>query len=104
MKLNTNLLVAGLIGWFLLVLTNTAMAKQPINTLHFNGDKITARVYNAPLKEILSHLEVKKGIQLKGQKTVLNELVTVAFSNISVEDAIKRLLLRINYSILYDAM
>jgi hypothetical protein len=55
-----------------------------------------------PLGLILRQLEEKGNIWSKGGEWLLKEKVTVSFKNLSLEEGLKRILYRVNYSLMFD--
>lgn len=63
---------------------------------------ISVDLTNMPLGLILRQLEEKGNIWSKGGEWLLKEKVTVSFKNLSLEEGLKRILYRVNYSLMFD--
>lgn len=61
-----------------------------------HGEKISANVENVPLSQVLNAMAASVGLEVKGS-VPSGEMVSVNFSNLSLDEALKRLLLGYNY-------
>jgi hypothetical protein len=64
--------------------------------------KISVELTNKPLGLILRQLEEKGNIWSKGGERILKEKVSVSFKGLSLEEGLKRILSRVNYSLVFD--
>jgi hypothetical protein len=61
-----------------------------------HDEKISADVENVPLSQVLNAMAASVGLEVKGN-VPSGEMVSVNFSNLSLDEALKRLLLGYNY-------
>lgn len=66
------------------------------------GDSISADLKNAVLADVLKDIEAQRKIWFKGEKSLLEEKVSVSFSNLSLNEGIKRILAGMNYMVVFD--
>jgi hypothetical protein len=71
--------------------------------LTIEGGVLSARLKEAPLKIILERLERETGTWFRGDPSVLEEEVTVQFTELPLEEGLKRILSSMNYSLIYDS-
>ncbi|MFC1862694.1 hypothetical protein ACFL1Z_01915 [Thermodesulfobacteriota bacterium] len=78
--------------------------KNPIDrSLQMNKDSISADLNNVPLNQILQHISKQTNIWFQVNNALLNEKVTIEFSELPIEEGLKRILTNLNYSMSYDA-
>lgn len=70
--------------------------------LTLKGDYISANLKGASLKAVFEALEREKGIWFKGNRSFFEEKVTVQFTDLSLEDALKRILSSMNYCLVFE--
>ncbi|NIM99572.1 MAG: hypothetical protein GTO24_16315 [candidate division Zixibacteria bacterium] len=70
--------------------------------LKLEGEVLSAELSEIPLKIILEKLEREKGIWFKGDSSLLEKEITVQFTDLSVTEALKRILRSMNYSLVFD--
>ncbi len=68
----------------------------------FKGDKISASYHGVTLSQVLEEVKKEKGIWYKGKTSFLNEPVSVQFRDLSLRDALKRILKNMNYSLVFE--
>jgi hypothetical protein len=85
-----------LIGGF-----SPAWSEEKDMALDFQGQTLSAFLQAVPLRFILEKLEKEKGIWFKGARSLLGEEITVQFTDLSLEDAMKRILSSMNYSLVF---
>ncbi len=100
-------------GWFLLVLVsffNISLLCSQIyaSTENFNyslefsdNSKLTLAAKNVPLGLLLEDIQKETGLKLKIHEDHVNQLVSVNFKLLSLEQGIKRILKGINYICLF---
>lgn len=95
-----------LLGLIILTLSisspSTAWSAEGDMILRFRGRMFSAHIQGVPLGLILKKLEREKGIWFKGTSSLLDEKVTVQFTALSLEDAMKRILASTNYSLVFN--
>lgn len=70
--------------------------------LKFEGETLSAELEEIPLKVVLENLEREKGIWFKCNKRLLEAKVSVQFKDLSLEDGLKRIIFRMNHSLIFD--
>ena len=74
--------------------------------LQFNDQTLSARIREAPLRDIIAELKREKGIWFKlwfkGSEFLLDEKVTAQFSDLSVDEGLGRIFSSMNYSLVFD--
>ena len=73
--------------------------------LNFNHQTLSAKIREAPLREVIATIE-KKGIWFKlwfkGKESVLNEKVSVRFKGLPVKEGLERILSTLNHCLVFD--
>ncbi len=64
--------------------------------------RVSASINNAPLKQIIERIKVKKQLWVKGEHHLEGRDLSVEFEDLSLEKALKRILARVNHSFVYD--
>lgn len=67
------------------------------------GGRMTADLKEASLISVARDIERQSGISFKGDESLLEERVSVAFEDLPLEHGIKRILATLNYSLLFDS-
>jgi len=98
MKLIVTLIMC---SFFLAVLPLTAASREDID-LTIHGEVLSARLRAIPLKIILEKLEREKGIWFRGNSSLLDETITVQFTDLPLEEGLVRILASMNYSLVFD--
>ena len=74
--------------------------------LKFNHQTLSAKIREAPLREVIATIE-KKGIWFKlwfkGKESVLNEKVSVRFKGLPLKEGLERILSTLNHSLVFDS-
>ena len=74
--------------------------------LQFNDQTLSARIREAPLRDIIAKLKREKGIWFKlwfkGSEFLLDEKVSAQFSDLSVDKGLGRIFSSMNYSLVFD--
>jgi hypothetical protein len=74
--------------------------------LEFSDQNLSAMIREAPIRDIIAELKKEKGIWFKlwckGSEFVLDEKVTMQFSDLSVEEGLARIFSSMNYSLVFD--
>jgi hypothetical protein len=73
--------------------------------LNFNQQTLSARIREAPLREVIATIE-KRGIWFKlwfkGKESVLNEKVSVRFKGLPLKKGMERILSTLNHCLVFD--
>lgn len=77
--------------------------KSQKESMIIKDDRLTVEYYQVPLGEILNQLKNRNNIWFKGAESLLDEKITIQFTDLSLEDGIKRILGFINYALVYHA-
>lgn len=77
-------------------------ARAEIKILVLHGATFTANLAEEPLKNVIETLQKETGIWIRVPDSVLHERVSVQFENLSIREGLKRILSRMNYSLLLD--
>lgn len=64
--------------------------------------KLKAQLNNVPLSDIMNFVEEKYGVNFIGDVSALQTPVTVSFDNLDLENMLKRVLARTNFSFVYN--
>ena len=67
------------------------------------GGRMSADLKEASLISVARDIERQSGISFKGDESLLEERVSVAFEDLPLEHGIKRILATLNYSLLFDS-
>jgi len=70
--------------------------------LQFKGENLSAKLNNASLQAVFDKISQEKGIWFKAVESSSSEKVSVQFADLCLEDALKRILARSNYSLVFD--
>ena len=70
--------------------------------LEIKGEIISARIKGVLLKDIVEKVNEKKGIWFKGRESLFEEKISVEFNYLSIQDGLKRILSKMNYSFIFD--
>jgi len=70
--------------------------------LQFKGDSLSAKLSNASLQVVFDKISQEKGIWFKAAASLNAEKISVQFADLCLEDALKRILARSNYSLVFD--
>ena len=100
MKLTIILMICSLLlGIFSPVLTG----REDIDLI-VEGEVLSAKLNGIPLKIILEKLERERGIWFRGNTSLLDEAITVQFTDLPIEGGLNRILASMNYSLVSDRM
>ena len=100
MKLIVTLIMC---SFFLAVLPPTLASREDID-LTIHGEVLSAKLRGIPLKIILEKLERERGIWFRGNKSLLDEAITVQFTDLPLEEGLNRILASMNYSLVFNRM
>ena len=64
---------------------------------------ISVDLREAPLVSVAGDIERQSGISFKGDDSLVEERISVAFNDLPLEQGIKRILATLNYSLLFDS-
>ncbi len=87
---------------FFLCCFSPALAREGNIDLKLEGDTVSADLKRAVLGDILEDLNKERGIWWKGDQSVLEENVTVQFTDLSLEDGMKRILGFLDHCLFFD--
>ena len=96
------LIIVLIICTFFLCGISSALAREGAIDLKLKGDTVSANLKGAVLEDILEDLNMKRGIWWKGDQSVLEEKVTVQFTNLSLENGVKRILGLLDHCLYFD--
>ena len=69
--------------------------------LEFKGQTFSACLKNVPLIDIFEKVRQEKGVWFKGKASLFEETVSVEFNDFPIQDGLKRILSRMNYSFIF---
>lgn len=75
--------------------------KAPKGSLIITNNKISADFEDVSLGEILIGIKDRNNIWFKGDESLLNEKISVRFTDLSLEHGMKRILRSANYALVY---
>ena len=86
------------------VLASTTLANGADGTirLDFKNQGLSANIENIPIKTVIKKITKKKKIWIKGAEKLTEEEYSVQFQNLSIPDALKRILSSFNYCLIFD--
>lgn len=87
---------------FLLTFFHLNPACAEVMDMQFDGGRLSANLHRAPLQLVLDKINKEKGISFTAGTSLLDDTVSVQFANLSLEEALKRILARSNYSLVFD--
>ena len=70
--------------------------------LEFNGDNFSATLSKVPLKQIIAVISKEKKIQFQCKDELLLTKISVKFKNLQTTEGIKRILHKMNYSLIFN--
>jgi len=71
-------------------------------SLNFQESTFTAFLEEEPLKNVIEKVRKETGIWIRAPESLLDERVSVRFENLSIQEGLKRILRKMNYSFLFD--
>lgn len=77
-------------------------SRAEVVDLQLKEDTMSAKLAGVSLGVALERIKKEKGIWFYGDARWLEEKVSVQFSDLSLEDGLKRILARMNYSLFFD--
>ena len=98
----SGLTLCSIIMLFLLCTSSSSWSGTADSDLRLQGETLSANLTGVPLKDIAEKLEKEIGVFFKGDASLFNEKISVRFKNLSSEKGLKRILCRINYSLVFD--
>jgi len=87
---------------FFLCCFSPAFAREGNIDLKLDGDTLSADLKGAILGDILEDLNEERGIWWKGDQSVLEEKVTVQFTDLSLENGMERILGFLDHCLFFD--
>jgi hypothetical protein len=100
-KINKKLLYALAACFFFSASFLQAHTLEKKTGLIIKSQTLSADIKDVPLKDILSQLEIERGLWFKCETSLLGKKVSVRFENLSVEDALNRILVHFNHSLIF---
>jgi hypothetical protein len=70
--------------------------------INFSGSRISARLKDAPLDQVLAVLKREKGIWFNWHASLADETISMQFKDLSLEEGLNRILSRINHARIFD--
>jgi len=70
--------------------------------LKLENDRLSADLDQVQLKEVIKKIVEEKGIWFKGSESLLEEKVSVQFTNLSLDNGLKRILSSMSYSLIFN--
>jgi len=103
MNLNKTLIM-GLVAFTFLIgpFSLPCAGKEAVN-ITWKEETLSADLVGVPLQDILEHLSKSQDIWFKVHKSVLDRKVSVHFTELSVEQGLKRILTGLDYSLEFDS-
>jgi hypothetical protein len=71
--------------------------------LNFKDHFVSAKFDGVPLETILAEFHKKKGIWYRVDDSVLKKPITAEFTDLSLQDSLRRILLNMNYALTFDS-
>jgi len=103
MKKIVKILTLFLAGFFLILVFYPERLEAKEADLTINGEYLSANLKEVSLNAIFEALEREKGIWFKGDLSLLDETVSVQFTDQSLEDGMKRILSSMNYCLVFES-
>jgi hypothetical protein len=103
MKLNRILALGLVVAAFLVGASSVPWAgdKGDVN-MTWEGETLSADLVGVPLQGVLEDLSKARGIWFKVHASVADQKITVHFTGLSLEEGLKRILVRMDYSLEFD--
>lgn len=76
------------------------LCAQPVS---FKNDLLSVSFRDISLLEVARDIERQSGVWFRGDETLFQERVSVAFNDLPFEEGLKRILANLNYSLVFDA-
>lgn len=93
----------------LFVISAHAEAKEPkVTRIPSDGEIriadsiVSANLKRAPLQDVIREIKEQSKIWITGDESLLGEIISVQFNNLTLEKSIGRILINFNHSIVYD--
>ena len=87
---------------FFLVIPFHGLAEKKNIDLKLKNELLSVNLDSVPLKEIIKKVEREMGIWFKGSESLLEEKVSVQFTNLSLDNGLKRILSSMSYSLIFN--
>jgi|LGVE01.1.fsa_nt_gb hypothetical protein len=100
--LNKTVVITVLTFSFLITCCLPAWSGKGEVSLTYKGESVSADLDGVALESILEELSRKHGIWFKVHKSVVDQNISVRFKELSFEEALKRILGRLDYSLVFD--
>ncbi|MBW1819682.1 MAG: hypothetical protein JRJ60_21290 [Deltaproteobacteria bacterium] len=84
----------------LLIFAPAAVCGETID-LKLNGDSLSAKIEDAPIKQIVQKLQAKKTIWVKGTENLPETNLSVEFEGLDFREGLERILSSLNYCLIY---
>lgn len=99
-KLATISLFSGLL---FITATIPSLGAQGVWELNFKGHSVSAKFEGVPLETILAEIYEERRIRYQVDETLLQKPITTEFSDLSLEDGLRRILVNMNYALTFDS-
>ena len=70
--------------------------------LVFKGPRITARLLDAPLEEVVAALKKERGAWFRGEDVLEGRTVSVKFKELSIREGIERIFSEVNHCFIFN--
>jgi len=97
----TRLMATCIFGCMLLVQSNSSIAQDSFK-ISLSGDLVSVAAKNADLRQILQQLSIQSGFKLSISDSLQVQPVSVHFEKLSMQQALRRLLVNGSYAAVYD--
>jgi hypothetical protein len=87
---------------FLPILLYTHPVRGELIDIQFDQTRVSAKLNRAPVDIVFERFGRKYGLWFRGLENLFNPQVSVEFKDLSLEEAIKRVLRAANYSVVFD--
>jgi hypothetical protein len=76
----------------LFILTHVSVVEAATMDLDFGKDRLSATIEESPLKAVIEKIAEKEGIWIKGAENLVDEIYSVEFEDVSIREAMERML------------
>ncbi len=90
-------------GLLCITATIPSLGAQGILQLNFKGQTVSAKFDGVPLEKIFAEIHEKKGIWYQIDDSVLQKPISAEFTDLSLEDGLRRILVNMNYALTFDS-
>lgn len=93
-------------GAFLVILLVALLLFSPApaaDQVSVKGGLLSVNLKETSLLEVARDIEKQSGVWFRGDETLFQEKISVAFTDLPLEEGLKRILTNLNYSLMFDA-